>query len=214
MAEIKNRLPQRTPQALASYSFTDLASGTGYVNYKGAVTQTALTKAYILSESSFYSADAGTTLTASSPPNSTTISFDTSAFNLPRTVRGTAYLTFSRYYTTTEYKYIQSTIQKIDASGSATNISSTITATNDDVDGGHNVTSGKQMVLIQIPLTQTTIKKGEKLRLKMDLYINTGTGNIYVGHDPKGRDYNSLNPSADANISTIMDLFIPFRIEL
>ena len=209
MAEVLPlNFPIPSEGAIASYDFLDIATGLGFVRYLGLVGQEGLTKTYTLSPESLHSR---ITYTDRSGAGTTTISFDTSVFNLPRTAKGTAIFSCARFFTTTEPKRLTVTVQKVDAQSNVTSISSGISSDHDD--GALNVTVGAKMIMLKIPLTQTQIKKGEKIRIKCDLVVDSGTGTFEIGHDPKNQNGSSLNLTTYPGVTTVMTFLMPFKIE-
>ena len=93
MAEV---LPVAFPipgeSAIASYSYTDIAEGTGVVSFYGAETYdtTASTK-YILTTNSIISNNPEII-----SPNGN-YDFDLTPFNMPKTIKGTAYFSVGMY---------------------------------------------------------------------------------------------------------------------
>ena len=73
-------------QVIASYDFTEIAEGTGIVEYQGLTIGEGGSKTYILTTESIWSDNIETTGSAST--TSFDIDFDLTPFNLPRTVRG------------------------------------------------------------------------------------------------------------------------------
>ncbi len=121
----------------------------------------------------------------------TTVNFDTSTFNLPRTAKGTAYVNFKSKQTSGNAVSIKAQIAIVHADLTATNISAEF----------ENNQFGTTAVfitdLLALPLTQTTIKKGEKLRLIMKIVVDATGGDGMLAHS-----------HADE-----LKLFMPFRIE-
>ena len=75
---------------------------------------------------------------------------------------------------------------------------------------------------VQITVPQTTIKKGETLRLTIEFWCKEATGNIAdfaIGHDPKGRiddfdDFPATNKIINDTETTILQFQAPFRLEI
>ena len=150
MTGIPQIIPVPSVKANASYDFVDIATGLGFVLYYG-VSGAEPTQTYILASEPLRS---NLTYTGRSGAGTTTLTFDTSVFNLPRTVKGTALYVGDYFSTTTEAKRLTITIQKIDVDSNVTNLSSAVSSNTG------NVVINMTSVLMQLPLTQTTIKNG------------------------------------------------------
>lgn len=186
---------------VASYDYTDIASGVGYSKFYLMVSDDDSGRQYSLQPSTFYSFLVETKKTN----NSVTLTFDSSPFNLPRTIRGTAYLNIGIQMEAPAGD-ITATFQKWDGSN-ATNIATPV------VDSGRN-TADAIVFCFEMPCTQTIITKGEQLRLVLTL-DTAGTSGEYiaVGHDPLNRDGATLKPASEDTI-TSSNINVPFRIDL
>lgn len=189
---------------VASFDGQELATGLGIAVYYGATTTDSSGTNYILSDFLIYSSSIETRRTTG--PATTTMNFDTSAFNVPRTVRGTARVTFGVEVSTTSHWTV--TLQKWDGI-TATNISSAVVSA--DLIG----TNTESIVTMDLPLTLTRIKKGEKLRLAVDMYLSANDVNgTTMGHDPINRDGTEIIPSVNPSLArTQLTLYCPFVIE-
>ena len=196
-------LPQNIPvlsaNAIASYDYIDLSSGLGFINYKGFTTQDSSGIVYNLGTNTVYSATIETAATGTQPVHN----FDSSTFNLPRTAKGTAYVSAGCGTTAAGTFQPQVRLQKIAVDGTTiTNISAAVSGA---ALGGSGTTVA--MELIPIPLTQTTIGVGEKLRLT---FLFSENGNpAGFGHDPQGRSGARVS---GASVTTALNCYIPFRI--
>jgi hypothetical protein len=187
--------------ALASYSYTDLADGTGVVVlYAGQVNPVSAADAHILSAQQFYSEAVEVTGT-------TTFNFDLTAFNSPRIAKGTAYLNFGVFQTSSSSNISLTVKLQKNVAGSFTDISSTITAKMPTGNGGH------KMCMVPIPVTTTAFKIGEALR--MVVVWTDGTASSAIGIDPMGRYGPYITSALTApTISTVMKLLMPFKLNL
>ena len=183
---------------IVSYSYTDIAEGTGIINFKGFSTHSSTATTYALSTNDLYSG----TVSTKTGHTALTINFDTTPFNRPQTAKGVAYISAGIGGTNGQTPTITCTVYK-----NTTAISSGITTGAVTTDG----TTGN-MVLIAIPLTETHFSVGDYLRLKVVLSASSGAGDYHeLGHDPKGRDTPSYITGAD--VTTELNFFVPFRIE-
>ena len=176
---------------ITSYDFTDIANGLGYENYYA--TQSFDTASgQLLIPTTEKSADPQ----VRSSGAGSEYNFDTSTFNLPRTVSGTAYLSFETNIAAGTMR-TDIILYKVDAANAETAISGTVTRTGTTTNAWH---------FYDIPLTETIIKKGEKLRLSITLTSSTGTDGI-MGTDPEGSTDGTL-------LNTRNKLSIPFKISI
>ena len=203
MALLKQTFPPPTEKAIASFSFTDIESGLGFVDFFAAVTDLTAGAEFILTDdSTTYSGKISTNRSSS---GTTSFTFDSSAFNLPRTVKGTAIFSCGiGGVNTASIIAVTAKLQKYDGT-SATDISGVITS------AAFSATSAipDKMMLLQLPLTQTLIKKGENLRLLVTFETNSAIS-ADIGHDPRGRSEGGIGTFA---VST-MTIKIPFKIDI
>lgn len=186
-------------QVQANYSYTDIASGLGFSNFYGFTAKDETTGVtYNLGESVY----SHTTNTPSTGVNTITMNFNSSVFALPRTVKGTALINFTYYRVLTgtgTYFYVQ--LKKVNGT-TETNLTSNLQILSEASAGGY------YEVCMKLPLTETTIKKGEFLRLTIAMTSDrAGGGDVVLYHDPAGR-------GAGSTYSTILNLKVPFKIDL
>ena len=190
-------------KAVASYSFTDIAEGTGKQLYFGISSQddSAVDYHLVSGISGVYSSQA---TTSRNSDGTTTMDFDSSVFNLPRTVKGTAYFAAGMGIAVATVQ-LQVQVKKVDAGANVTNLSSEISSVATAV-------TPSVMAFLEIPLTQTVIKKGEFLRLTVKLVATSLTTGVEVGHDPANAAGNWI--ATGTKHSTIMKFYMSFRIDL
>lgn len=217
MTILNETIPRQGSNASANFDFRDLASGLGYEIYYGVATKSRIavtsTQVYqLLPTAEIWPTDVNISQTAVA---TTTFNFDTSVFNLPRTVRGTAIFNAAIVCDEADNQESQVTVQikKVAIDGvTVTNLSSAIVWDRSSTSSiGPNETEN---MLIYLDLTQTLIKKGEKLRLAVSLTMISGSGTdtVKVYCDPQERTI-TVGGSAQTNISTQMKLLMPFRID-
>lgn len=216
-------------QAIASYSYTDIASGTGFIVYNGynsideATKKTSLTSQNIYSETIYTS---GTyTETAPAWQKCLDIDFDLTEFKIAQTVSGKAIVMFTwgakgvggaainTYCVAKIRKWDGSTETEIgDAQkGNSSNVYTSPAA------GNWNTWSGT----VEIDLTETHFKVGDILRLTIELWGQGGNGSVndvLIAHSPQNLTESSvLDPGADANqLSkyTFLKVHVPFKLDL
>jgi len=170
---------------IATYDFTDIAAGTGTVEYNGVRGATA-TGATI-----FYPIIKGMTFEDETDngvleDEAGTVGFDTSVFNLPRVIKGDLYLTGEM----TGGAQAQFTIQKVDSKGNATNLAPP---------DAESTTAAQFCIKFVIP--ETLFKRGDLLRVKT---LVTG-GGANEGLHINSEDDGGLPP---------FKIWIPYKIEL
>jgi hypothetical protein len=183
--------------AIASYDYTDIAEGTGVVRFYLFSSQTSTAADYHLTSNALYSND----LTI---PGAADIDFDLSAFNLPKTIRGTAIAVVGYKLDGTlgpGSAAIIFTVRKWDGT-TETDIAAVTSKTITVPDG--QTYYGIINVPITIPLTH--FKRGEILRLNL-VGSNTGSTKLYYGIDPMNRASGSMEMTAAS-------VYIPFRLDL
>jgi len=208
VAELPQVIPRGQASSIASYDFIDLASGLGFQVYYAISGGEGQTQTYVLSPEQLRST---ITYTQRTGAGTTTVNFDTSTFNLPRTVKGVAIFSGDWFSGTTEAKRLTVKLQKIDINSVVTDVSSAVSTY--AVDGALNVNAGMNTALLRLPITQTTVKKGEKLRLNILMIVDTGTGAFEIGHDGANRNGSSINLTTYPTATTITKIFIPFRVD-
>ena len=213
---------RRSNEITATYSFSDVADGTGVIIFYGFVSKVGITEDYhltdqstILSHHSGVSSGIESTDQDGSSAN-IDLDFDLTAFNNPRKLRGTAIVQFSLLGVAdgsaggTASAVI--TIRKWDGT-TETDIA---TATTPEISFG---TSGNDKKLEAIPITipKTRFKKGETLRLNVNATATktSGTGNVRVviGNDPQNRDGTYITPTTD-DFTTQLVFHAPFDLDL
>jgi len=200
-------------RAVASYNYENLAEGTGVVTYYLSTTNAGS----FLNSNALISTDIEFDHLISNAAPATlqaTYNFDLPAFNLPKNLRGTGALEIATglnsndgvgrngYITATLYKY--------------SNAVETSIVTFNTFNGG--ATDYRMSKAYSFVIPTTHFKKGDILRLKLEVYgnVRTATGNthFFFGCDPLNRDGTWLIPSTDIDVSTKSRLFIPYNIDL
>lgn len=210
-------VPQTFPipveTAIASYSYTDIAEGTGVINFLGFSSIDDTTVDYHLtSNASVYSNSKVLSTSTTTGGSSKDIDNDYDiTFNLPQRMKGTIYTNISTFVTSnvggaTSYFFIIK-IRKWDGS-SETEIASGQSITFTNVGSA----SAKEWITQLIPIPVTTLqhfKKGDTLRITVEGWSNrsSGAGNFGYGQDPAGR----LDELED---TTKFQNFVPFILDI
>ena len=188
--------------ALANYDWNDIANGLGYVVFYGYKTADGT---YLLSNNQVYSDKIGETDLFAGVNPAIGHTFETSIFNLPKILEGTAIINVP-FGTDTRDTFCSGAIFHWDGTsniklGSGGDPNSDITANERSVQN------------IPIDLPKTLIKKGDKIKVKIDVWNKNPSGNdvTYLGHDPKNRTYVI---AGDDMTTTDLQVHLPFKIDI
>ena len=151
----------------------------------------------------------GRTITTRTTGGTTTLDFNSADFNLSRTVKGTAQVSMAIGITSSANGKLSAEMFHVTSGDTATSISSEITSESTTTNGG-------TMIFLELPLTQTHLKKGEHLRMTIKLIQTGDGGTTEVGHSPNNIDGSAggLYPSTNSEVTTVMRLLMPLRINI
>jgi len=215
---------RRSGEAVASYDYNDLASGTGIQEFFLAETAHFNKASYALIDAEVYSDKIVTELvkTGASPGEvfelGQTLYFPVE-FNAPRTLKGTAFfnMTMGSKGAIAEMQnqaYLQCVLYKVNESGTAAQIAmasgAVVIVTGADATTSYSCHTNS----ININIPQTHFKRGEQLKLAVKHYVKTfgeQTHTFILAHDPKNRPIHNSEKSTDPSIATIK---IPFKLDL
>jgi len=215
-----NQPYQHQPSAIASYSYTDLAEGTGIVKYFAYQEEDNLGLGYKMGTSQIYSGG-GSELSGGSATNTFSkvkdVDFDLTTYNAPNTIRGTATINACIASNAnggySSFTYVIFGIMKY----SGTTETLLLSGQSPIVAGG-NASTTNEIVNVQIPLNKTHFKKGDILRLNAEIwnYVDAGGAGFWsLGVDPMNRDGTYIIPSTDSPTSTTkLEVFIPYDLDL
>lgn len=199
--------------AIASYSYVDIADGTGVQKFYGAKTKSG----FILTPQTLYSELIFTSVNA---PYAAAVLLDNDfdvTFNMPKTVKGTLIVNvpFIHEVSTSGLRTFDVTITVQRVSNGVSTTIGTDTATQYSDTGTGQTAANFRERIVSVALTQTHFKKGDTLRIhvKLDIYNANGNCLFYTYHDPAGRAYGSP-VITDGTINTQMVFYVPFRIDL
>lgn len=196
MVELSKQPYTTVPPFDVSFTFQEFASGQGITTFYLLNSEDdANVTSSLVSNINNYSWSSDTNTTVSVEKN-----FDTAPFALPRTIKGTAFISVGLRYNATSAT-IKVRLFKWDGS-TETAITSQHIHT---VDGNVSSVAG-----IRMPCTETLIAEGEQIRL--EVVTTASGGNIAFGHDPQNKDGTQVTPSAQDTI-TSSRINIPFKIE-
>lgn len=196
MGKLPNVFMEVGEGAIASYDYTDIAEGTGVVAFYG-VGQKTNPGGRTLSLMSNAVGAAGTAtemMIGGAAGVETLHTFNAAPFNLPKIVKGTAYLSADLKRISSNPLYASgSSIYKVTPDGE-TLISTVVNSQN------ITTASTTEHILLPMTLTQTHFKKGDYLRFKVYISPAETTEGI------------SINPTSATYIP--MKLLIPFKLDL
>ena len=215
MAVIPTTFPPVQEPAIATFNFTDIANGTGVLVLQGADTA----QGKILVGNQVYSSDIETSAASVGAPFAKVIDvdFDLTAFNLPRTLKGTAVINVpfavqSEANSTTHNAFVIVNIKHVDSGSTETSLGTAQSDTITSPSSAGGIT--QKVAAVTIALTERHFKKGETLRITVEGWVNVaGLSGITIGHDPQNRDGARLTPSTE-EVTTQMIANIPIRIDL
>jgi len=209
-------------QPIASYDYTDIDEGTGVVVFYGFTHKEESTESFALSQRATYSY----TIVHSKSVSTTDATkaydhdYDLSPFNTPKTIKGTArvMVTFGGQAKPDSARsiYFIAKLRKWDGT-TETEIASAQSATESlTYESSPDTDSFMQNVEITIP--RTHFASGETLRLTFELWSTGGgpvhTNTIGYAHDPKNREDTNSTKVIETSHSTIMEVHIPFLLDL
>jgi hypothetical protein len=222
MAEVMPiNFPLPSESAVASYNYTDMAEGTGVTVFYlvGATGDNILTSQTVYADD-IENATADTDLTSDFVKLMDT-DYDLSAFNAPRTIKGTGLVNLTYYEKvvgdeSTNF-YFNIIVKKYDGSTETT----IGTATTPTLSGAGNTTY-YNLGLFPISLTQTHFAIGDILRVTVEgyakdiNYISGGRDHVIlgIGQDPMNRDGGIITPSTNNEMITQSKIYIPFKLDL
>ena len=200
MTLVPTTFPAPPEAAIATFDAAEFADGTGTTILLAAVNEDSVSENFMLTKQAVWSSKIETVAIV----GTVTTNFDSAPFNLPKTAKGTAYVNIGYAPTAGANLSFAVQVQKWDGT-TATDISSEITS---PTFTGSNV---QTLALLEIPLTQTIIKKGEQLRLVIKM-ISNSTSHA-MGHDPQNRDGTIIIPSS-GGVTTVLTFLMSFDINL
>jgi len=212
MGILPTTIPQQAESPLITFSFTDVAEGTGIQTFFLANTKEDTTTSYLLTGNEIYSNDQIETVSLAIDTSSFTkfgdFDFDTSVLNLPRNIRGT--LSSNLFWSIQKATgfvcqgYIILKLRKWDGTTETevTSVQSeTVTSTQAGVE---------QISAVQVLVSDTHFKKGDTIRLTVEVWAKntdpSNQGTIKFGNDPQNR----IDDISEGSKSTV---YMPFRID-
>ena len=205
-------LPIPTETAIASYSFTDIASGTGVEAFFGTAARTSGGITYNLTSNITFASDIKT---SGSDEGSDIFNEDFDiTFNFPRIISGIAIVNIPLALQGTVGSWSLSytiTIKKV----SGQTVTTLVTGGTESLSGPSvNGVRESHMFAMALLIPLTHFKIDDKLRIQVSLSGTRGAGftDWAVGHDPKGREDGTYFDTSGHPSTMIFN--IPFRIDL
>lgn len=204
-------------ELVTSFDWIDLASGAGYVILDGFNAIDSTGNNYILLDSSKASSMVGVaqdsvtttgelfSVITSDGGTSMDIDFDSTPFQTARTIEGTGYVTATIAYSdaaTLGGTVLTAKLRKWDGT-TETEVVSVTSATKSIADGT------RKTYTLQLDISKTNFKKGERIRLTMQVATTT-SGKIYkFGHDPADNGYSDFEVGNSRLVLTL-----PLKLEV
>lgn len=193
---LENKYRKDREGSIVSYDFTDISSGSGYINFYGMISENNSSKDYYLIDEVLKSSEAGEDL------QSTTLTFDSFEFNLPKTLNGNVYISCA-IITATNGNSATFNLKIVHEDATTTSLGSVTSKT---------VTDNDERALVFLSVSNQRIKKGEKIRIEVS---DNTDHSIWIGTSPTGKptsDVSSTYGSSDITSEFILGL--PFDIDL
>lgn len=208
--------PIPAEQSIASYNYADIISGMGIIELYGG----HASGAYVLTNFAFASDPISTW--GAHPVGSGTYLLASSAIyeaviNKPIAINGNVLITTTGGWESTGAdtirNYVSSELFKVDINGTETSLGS-----NNSSDRYITAGSSFKTIAMCIPITNQLIKAGEKIKLKISLYLNrtAGSGTIYSGwgQDPLDRNDDATPSGIGDTYTKQLKLLLPVKINL
>jgi hypothetical protein len=202
-----SNLYQAQSNSIASYDYVDIAAGAGYVIFDGFAATTSTATTYHLSSDAIISDPRSFAM--ANETSDTTLTFNTSPFNKPQTIKGDIMVTCTttaKYVANNPSLYVVVTAYHYDG----TTATSLGTATSPTTTAAGGTTSDTRVLFISS--VNQRFKKGEIFRVTVRCVYTEGDGNSQgeFCHDPANRD--GLYTTAASN-PTYFKVAVPFRLD-
>ena len=214
---------RKSPPSITTFSFEDIASGKGIINFNAA-NATNLADHFLTTQTPF-SERVLTDVLFSSPTLISQIDLDFDVeFNRSRKMKGQliANIPFGCGYKEVSNNFVAHAIVRVRKCDGSTETElanakgKTLTIT------GTTIGQVMDCILIDVPLTH--FKKGEKLRITVNIFASNSTGDasVMLGHDPQNRafgfwDQESGGAAKDYTFGTNptnLNFEVPFELEV
>jgi len=209
----KRKYTRTANPAIASYTYTDIADGTGVQKFYGA----KISGGWLLTPQAIYSEKLFSLVTPNGTSGTILLADFETTFNLPKTVKGNMVINAPIMHDTSSdgLRTVNVTVNVYRvSSGTATNIGMEKAVVYSESGTGQTPVNDRVRI-VNIPLTQTHFKKGDTLRINVreEAYNANGSCIFYGYHDPAGRSTTSPTIT-DGTIPTKLEFYVPFKIDL
>lgn len=222
MAKVKTEFRQSGLPSITSYTFTDIAEGTGIVAFYGCDTYEEGARDYILTTNTPYSNNKFTGIIASGTGAETLLDLDFDVtFNIPKVVKGNVYanVTWVSGHTTTANKEGVSFIDFNVIHYDGTTETQLANATSESITSTSTTTETKTAFVKANVATAKQFKKGDTLRLNIQLKQTSGGSGgheVTLFHDPQNRTVTATSGSSaidETPDTTSLIFYVPFQID-
>lgn len=211
---------RKSPESIVSFNFTDIASGTGIVNFHCYDSSPSSGLDYHMSQNEFFSKNVETSeLSTGGGSDTIDEDFDLSTFNKSIVLSGVGYFAGVGAVNPDTGKiataaFFTITVQKWDGTTETDIVS--VSGLSESSSGGGVAKRFYQLIPITIP--RTSFMKGETLRLRVVWNVTwnsaSGANRLTMAHDPQNRDGTYIVPSSQSDAPTTkMEFFAPFEID-
>ena len=237
---LKETLPIPRETAVANYNFNDVAQNTGVVVFFGGAMEDDSAQTYRLDENAFdpwhtRRGDNGdeensgrfriVTFTSGTSTSVLDLDFDTSAFNLPRTVNGNILVnipwSFDPGVSTDKIEALAIVRLRRVRGGDETEIASGTSKTQGNLDDGVSFSDG--MFSFTFAVTNALFKKDDTLRISVEIFVRRSAGSgscaFLMMTDPLARDVavtggSSANDQIKYDGGRALRFLVPFKLDL
>jgi hypothetical protein len=216
---LKGKYPTLSPKVV-TFDYDDIADGTGTIIFYPFFARNAA-EIYRMDNRVFKSDTIGTALAFGAKTTIMEKTFTTKAFNLPRTLKGTAYLklpvaAYPKY--SDNVLDIEPTITLYTYDGSTATQIVTISPLKYTTAEGIGF-DGEMIIEIIVPETLIPLGWYVQMKVKVEMTRTAGTVTLDsaggVGHDPEGETFSKTIGTQTVTVTdTQMILNLPFRIEV
>ena len=193
---------RKNSESNVSYSFYDIASGTGYQRfYLGGAGTSGANVLFIAPQAIASTSGTGTSFIENAAGGIVTSNFDL-PFNKTMTMGGEALFEYTMYLAATRIGWVSIHAYHVNSAAAETSLG--YTTSNQPTAGGSGNT---YRMSLKLTIAPKTFSKGEKLRLKVSLFVNAALAYCYT--DPA-----DIEDTPIAGIPSTFIADIPFVIDL
>jgi len=200
---------------VASYSYTDIANGLGYISSYLANEQDSGGVGYFLTDNTSISSTS-ISIGVGEGASATEYDFDLSPFQIARTIKGKVIINLygaigGSTGDNDETMQITAVLKKYDGSTETTIATMVGTTKNDS--GGASATGKQFTYCMTADASETLFAAGDNIRLTLRVTTNSvsGTGFYQIGADPSNRAQDELFYDVNQSNSKIL---IPFKLDV